>query len=114
MPHLNMDQRNKALGMLSIGSSKRNIALLMNCNRRTIIDLWNRYEQQGQARGRFRTGRPCVTTAKHDRCMRLAQARDRFLSAAETTRQKVGIRNRLINESTVSRRLAANGLKSRR
>ena len=64
MPRLNMDQSNQAIGMLSIGTSKRNVARLINCNRSTIIDLWNRYQQQGHARDRSRTGRPRVTTSK--------------------------------------------------
>ena len=100
----------QAIGMLSIGTSKRNVARLMNCNRSTIIDLWNRYQQQGHARDRPRTGRPRVTTANQDRYMRLSHARDRFLSAAETARKTIGTHNKPINGNTVSRRLAENGL----
>ena len=114
MPRLNKDERNQAIGMLSIGTSKRNVARLMNCNRSTIIDLWNHYKQQGHARDRPRTGRPRVTTANQDRYMRLSHARDRFLSAAETARQTIGTHNRPINGNTVSRLLAENGLRSRR
>ena len=100
--------------MLSIGTSKCNVACLMNCNRSTIIDLWNRYQQQGHPRDHPCTGRSRVTTANQDRYMRLSHARDRFLSAAESAKQTIGTHIRPINGNTVSRRLAENGLRSRR
>ena len=109
MPRLNMDQRNKAIGMLSAGASQRHVACVMNCNQSTISDLWNRYQQQGHARDR-----PHVTTAHQDRYMRLTHARDQLLPAAETARHTVGTHNRPINGNTVRRRLADVGLKSRR
>ena len=90
MPRLNMDQRNQAIGMLSAGASQRHVARVLNCNQSTISDLWNRYQQQGHARDRPRSGRPHVTTAHQDRYMRLTHARDPFLPAAETARHTVG------------------------
>ena len=79
MPRLNIDQRNQAIGVLSAGGSQRHVARVMNCNLSTISDLWNRYQQQGHARDRPRSGRPHVTTAHQDRYMRLTHSRDRFL-----------------------------------
>ena len=114
MPGLNMDQRNQAIGMLSAGASQRRVARVMNCNQSTISDLWNRYQQQGHAWDRPRSGRPHVTTAHQDRYMRLTHARDRFLPAAETARHTVGTHNRPIDGNTVRRCLADVRLKSRR
>ena len=114
MPRLNMDQRNQAIGMLSAGASQRHVARVMNCTQSTISKLGNRYQQQGHARDRPRSGRPHVTTAHQDRYMRLTHARDRFLPVVETARHTVGTHNRPINGNTVRRRLADVGLKSRR
>ena len=70
MPHLNMDQRNQEIGMLSAGASQCHVASVMNCNQSTLSDLWNRYQQLGHARGRPLSGLPHMTTAHQDRYMR--------------------------------------------
>ena len=113
MPRVNMDQRNQAIGMLSAGASQRQVARKMNCNHSTISDLWNRYQQQGHARDRPRSGRPHVTTAHQNQYMRHTHARDPFLPAVETARYTMGTHNRPINGNMVRRRLADVGLKSR-
>ena len=114
MPRLNMDQRNQAIGMLTAGMSVRHVARNMNCHWSTIIDLRNRYRQQGNVSDRPRSGRPRVTTPNQDRYIQLTHARDRFLPATATARQTVGNHNRPINEHTVRRRLHAYGMRSRR
>lgn len=101
MPCFNFDQRNQAIGRLSAGDSKRHVARLMNCNRSTTHEPWNRYKLQGFVRDRLRTGRPGVTTANQDRNVRLSEARGRFLMATETARHTLDTQNRDINDRTV-------------
>lgn len=114
MARLSEADRNRIIGMLQAGLSKREVARRMNYTRATIYRTWARFQQLGNVRDLPRSGRPKVTTRNQDRYIRLTHARDRFKPATETARQTVGTHNRHISDRTVRRRLSDGGMKSRR
>lgn len=114
MARLSEADRNRIIGMLQAGLSKREVARRMNCTRATIYRTWARFQQLGNVRDLPRSGRPKVTTRNQDRYIRLTHARDRFKPATETARQTVGTHNRHISDRTVRRRLSDGGMKLRR
>ena len=83
----------------------------MNCNQSTISELWNRYQQQGHARDRPRSGR---LHWRDDSTSRPIHTSYTCTPAADNARHTVGTHNRPINGNTVRRRLVDVGLKSKR
>ena len=78
---------------------------VMNCHRSTILGLRDQYQHQGNVNDRHRNGRPLTTAANQDHYIRVSNAGNRFLTAAETARQTLGTHNKPINEHTLRRRL---------
>lgn len=113
MPRLSPEERERALGMLQVGASSRNIARRFGCHHSTILRLANRYQQTGTSRDRQRPGQARVTTPRQDRDIVRRHIRDRTLPAARTANNVQGRRG-LISASTVRRRLRAAGLRCRR
>ncbi len=104
MPRFTESQREQAFGLLSVGSSKRQVAGRFGCTRATIYRLEQRYEETGRTRDRYRSGRPRVTTARQDRRIRLQHLRNRFRTAVMTASETQAF---TINESPVKRSLIA-------
>ena len=113
MARLSEADRNRIIGMLQAGLSKREVARRMNYTRATIYRTWARFEL-GNVRDLPRSGLPKVTIRNQDSYIRLTHARDRFKPATETARQTVGTHNRHISDKTVRRRLSDGDMKSRR
>ena len=80
----------------------------------TIYRLLERHRITGDVSDRRRSGRPRVTSVRRDRFIRLTHLRNRFQSAAATSRQTRGLNNRRISVDTVRRRLRNAGLRARR
>ncbi len=105
MPRLTEAQRQQAIGLLSVGISKRQVAGRFGCTRATIYRLEQRYEETGRTRDRYRSGRPRVTTARQDRRIRLQHLRNRFRTAVMTASETPGIHNQRISSKTAINRL---------
>ena len=114
MPRLSDNQRHEVWGMVQGGISRREIARRMNCSTSTITRLVNRHRQTGSLNDRPRPGRQRVTTAQQDRYVRLQHLRDRFRTAVQTAREKIGVHGQRIGANTVRRRLRNAGLHARR
>ena len=84
MPRLSETQRIESLRLLASGVSVADVARQMNCNRRTVINLQQRYNVTGHIKDRPRAGRPKVTTVRQDRYMTLTHRRQRFKTAKST------------------------------
>ena len=109
MPRLSEAERNEAIGMLR-NCTINHVAAYFNTSRKTIRFLQRRANQTGTVKDRPRVGRPRKTTNGDDRAMQISHLRNRFKTASETARNfRVPI-----SRQTVSRRLSAYGLKSRR
>ena len=68
----------------------------------------------GDVGDRRHSGGPRGTSVRPDRFVRLTHLRNRFHSAAATSRQTRGLNNRRISVDTVRRRLRNAGLRARR
>ena len=106
---MTLAQRNMAIGMLTTGSSIRDVSRHFNYTERTIHRLKSRYNQTGNVTDLPRTDRPRKTTEHQDRYIVTSSRRNRFLS-----RDK--LRNRLqqatdvrVSNQTVQNRLHAAG-----
>ena len=108
------EQRGRALALLDEGLGQREVARRLAVSHSTIQRLLQRFNETGSVQERRHTGRPRKTTRQEDRYLVLAALRER----ASTT---VTLRGHLraatgvnISCSTVSRRLHAADLRSRR
>jgi transposase len=114
MPRLTSIQRHHALGLLEAGGHVGNIAIRFGVHRRTISRLQTRFNVTGLVDDRPRSGRPHVTSRRQDRYIVVTHARDRFLTASQTSRDVSANWNNQVSRFTVSRRLRSSGLRCRR
>ena len=112
MPRLDNSTRERAIGMLQAGATQVDVARRYNVARITIYRLWQRYLTTNTTADRPRSGRPRVTTPRHDRFIRLCHLRNRFETPSHTASVIPGMRR--ISPRTVRRRLAEAGLCARR
>jgi transposase len=84
-----------------------------NVTRITISRLIIRLRQTGRTNDRPRRGRPCVTSQREDRHLRLIYLRNRIITDEDTARRKPGLANVRISGQTVRRRLRESGLRAR-
>ena len=80
-PGMTLEQRERAIGMLTTGMSARDVARHLQRHESTISRLLNRFEQTGNVADRFRSGGSCKTTARKDRFLTTSSRRNRFLSS---------------------------------
>jgi transposase len=111
MPRLSSDERNQALGMLEAGASQLMVAGRFGCSVRTVQELQRRHRETGAVIDRPRSGRPCITSERDDRYIRLSHPRDHRLTAVQTARHLQAVRR--IHPQTVRNRLREAGLRSR-
>jgi len=90
MQRLPENERNQALGMLMVGSTKQHVANAFGCSMSTVARLAQRVQTTGSVRNRPRPGQPRVTTRLQDQQMRVNHLRNRFQTATQTSRQTVG------------------------
>jgi len=84
MPKLNETERIRGLTLLAAGHNVSDVARMLNCNRKTINSLRERFQATGSVKDRNRSGRPRATTVRTDRIMTLAHVRDPFKTATST------------------------------
>ena len=111
MPHLTNHQRSRAIGMLQANMSVIRVANHFRVSRQSINNLKNKYQATGTVVDKPRSGRPRVTTAAEDRHIRTTHLRNRFQTAAETSRQFRQARP--VCKKTILRRLRAAGIVAR-
>ena len=111
MPRLSKIERERAVGMLMLGTSQIDVGRRFGCSRATINRLWRRFQQTGSTADRPRPGHPRVTTPADDRYIRLLHLRNRKLTATSTNRTV--FRGRLSSQ-TVRNRLRSSRLRARR
>ena len=111
MPRLSNVDRERAIGMLNAGRSKRYVAGVFGCSRWTIHKLWNRLQQTGSTSDRPRPGRQKVTTPAQDRRIRTLHLRNRQKTATSTSNE---LFRGQVSAQTVRRRLHAFNIRARR
>ena len=114
MARLTEVQRGQAIALLMQGQTQRQVAMQFGVNVSTIEQLVRRLRETGRLADRPRTGRPHVTTRRQDRAIRLANLRNRYVTATETANNTIGNHNRHIHPKTVRNRLREAGLRCRR
>ena len=107
-------QNGRAIALLMQGQRQQQVANHFGVNVSTIERLVRRLRETGHLADRPRSGRPCVTSRRRDRTIRLAHSRNRHLTATETALNTVGTHNRQISPKTVGSRLREIGLRARR
>ena len=73
-----------------------------------------RLRQTVRANDRSLNGRPCVTSQRQDRYLRLIHLRNCMVTAEDTARRTHGLANVRISDQTFRRRLREYGLRARR
>jgi len=101
----------RAIGMLQVGQTQRQVARHFGCSVKTVNRLWQRFSQTGTTSDHPRSGTPRVTTPREDRRIRLLHLCNRFVPATVTARNLPG---RRISAQTVRNRLRSSNLHSRR
>jgi transposase len=109
MPRLDENQCLCAIGMLQAGLAQNVVARHFDCHRNTILSLWRRFRQSGNARDRRRSGRPRVTSRRQDNHIRLVHLRNRFQMSSLTARSIPGLRP--ISSRTVRNRLREHNIR---
>lgn len=111
---MTLDQRNVAIGMLTAGSSVRDVARHFGFSERTIHRLKTRFRQTGSVSDLPRSGRPKVTTARQDRYLVTSSRRNRFLTRRQLRDRLRRVDGTHVSVQTVQNRLHASGLRGRR
>ena len=110
-PGMTLEQRERAIGMLTAGRSARDVARHFQRHESTISRLLNRFQQTGKVADRPRSGRPLKTAPREDRFLTTSSRRNRFLSSRKLgclLRNATGTR---VCDRTVRNRLHAAQLK---
>ena len=113
MPQLRQNDRERAVGMVQTGMAHHAVADHFNVSKITISMLMIRIRQTGRSNDRHRNGRPCVTSQRQDRHLRLIHLRNRMITADDTARRTPGLANVRIPRQTVRRRLREFGPRAR-
>lgn len=114
MPRLSTEDRIRLRGHLEAGVSPRRVAAAFNVHLSTVYRLQERLQATGSTADRLRSGRPRVTTARQDRFIVRQHLQNRFQAATVTASNLPGGAPQRVASNTVRRRLAEQGLASRR
>ena len=90
------------------------VSACFGVTRATITGLLTRYRLYGTVNDLRRSGRPRVTTARHNRHIRTSHLRNRFQTAVATAAITLGRTNNRISAQTVRNRLEECGIKCMR
>ena len=80
-PGMTFEQRERAIGMLTTGMSKRDIAQHFQRHESTISQLLDKFQQTGNVADRPRSGRPRKSMPWEDRFLTTSSRHNRFLSS---------------------------------
>ena len=86
------------------------VARTLNRSVSAIEKLWAKFNQTGTVANRRSRPRRRVTTRRQDRLIVLSHLRDRWMTAASTTRRITGIHNRPVHEDTTTNHLLEAGI----
>ena len=114
MPRLSLRDRDQAPVQLKAGLHADDVAADIGCHVSSICRLLERHCITEDVSDRLRSGRPRVTPVRQDRFIRLTHLRNKFQSAAATSRQTRGLKNRRISVGTLRHRLRNAGLRALR
>ena len=113
MVRLTEVQRGQAIALLMQGQRQQQVARHFGVHVSTIERLVRRLTGTERVADRPRSGRPRVTSQPQDRAIRLANLRNRHLTATETAVNTVGSHNCRIHPKTIRNRLCKLGLRAR-
>jgi len=85
-----------------------------NVSRITISMLMILLRQKGRTNDRHRNRRPCMTSQRQDRRLRLFHLWNRMITAEDNARRTPGLANLRISGQPVRRRLHESGLRAMR
>lgn len=104
----------RIVALIEDGRSKSYVARTLRIPRSTVRDAWNRYLQTGIFTRRQGSGRRRMTTEADDHFVTISSLRDRRSTAVCLKNDLQMIRHVNVSERTIRRRLAEDGLRSRR
>ena len=105
IPRLSVRDRDRAIGQWKAGRHADDVAADFGCHLSTIYRLLERHPVTGDVSDRRRSGWPRVTSVCQDRFIRLTHLRNRFQSAAATSRQTRVLNNQRVSVDTVRCRI---------
>ena len=100
----------RAVALADEGLSQRRIARMLGVPRTTVRDAIRRFRETGSYTRRPGQGRHRCTSARDDRFLVSNVLRDRFCTATEARNRLREVRNVVVSERTVRRRLAERDL----
>lgn len=112
MPDLSVAQVSKAVTLIEIGRSYKEVAQTLQVSKSVIFRIVRRYRQTGEYTRRAGQGRKRVTSARDDRFMTSSVLRNRTLTSSEVRSTLQDVRQVTISTKTVRRRLKEAGIKS--
>lgn len=104
----------RAVTMIDLGRSYKDVADLFGKSKATIHYCVQRWRETGEVERRRGQGRKRSTTALDDRFIRMQTLRNRRQTAVQSSNQLEEVRETRVSERTVRRRLNEAGLKARR
>ena len=101
MERLSQLDRGKAIALILQGWSQRDVAQPFGVHKSTISRLGQHLRATCRLTDRPRSGRPCVTTQRQDRRIRLVHLCYRLRTATETAREVIGTHGHRVCPRTV-------------
>ena len=113
MVRLSQLDRGRAIALILQGPSQRDVAQPFGVHESMISCLVQRLRATGRLTNRPRSGRPCITTQRQDRRIRLVHLCNRLRTATETAREVIGTHGRRVCPRTIRNRLQEFNLRPR-
>ena len=106
--------RARAIGHLEAGLKQRDVAVLFGVSQSTLSKLRLRDRDTLDVKNMPRRGRPCITTDRVDRSIRLVNLRNRRITARRLQMPYFRLHGRRVSVQTIRNRLYVFQLKSRK
>ncbi|KFM62692.1 Transposable element Tc1 transposase, partial [Stegodyphus mimosarum] len=104
----------RIIGRLECGRTQLEVSDELGIAQSVISRLWQHFQDDGNVRRRYSTGRPRVTMPNEDRYLAVTAKRNRRSTASDLSRQLSSATGTTISKQTVYRRLEQIGLYARR
>ncbi|GFX05752.1 transposable element Tcb1 transposase [Trichonephila clavipes] len=104
----------RIIGRLECGRTQLDVSEKLGIAQNVISRLWQRFQDDGNVRRCYRTGRPRVTTPNEDRYLAVAAKRNKQITASDLSRQLSSATGTTASRQTVYRHLGHIGLYARR